>query len=101
MARAHATSEEVAHLAALSRLSIGEGELATFAGEFDAILAYVSTLDELSLPLGVGEQISEVRNVFRPDGEPHQPGQYTEAIVAQFPDRDGNSLSVKQILSHD
>lgn len=101
MVRAQATAEEVAHLARLSRISIGDTELATFASEFDAILTYVSTLDELSLPSGVGEVLPTVRNVFRPDGEAHTPGLYSEAITAQFPERDGDSLSVKQILNHD
>jgi len=101
MAKAQATVEEVVHLASLSRISIPEGELASFAGEFDAILAYVSTLDELALPDGAGDTLPVVRNVFRPDGEPHAPGIYTEAIIAQFPERDGDSLSVKQILNHD
>jgi aspartyl-tRNA(Asn)/glutamyl-tRNA(Gln) amidotransferase subunit C len=101
MEQAHATPEEVAHLAALSRISIPENELATFASEFDAVLAYVSKLDELTLPSDDTTARPAVRNVFRLDGEPHEPGIYSEAIIAQFPEREGNSLSVKQIISHD
>lgn len=101
MAQAQATPEEVAHLAALSRISIPENELATFAGDFEAVLAYVSKLDELTLPSDEATEKPAVRNVFRADGEPHEPGIYSEAIIAQFPEREGDSLSVKQIISHD
>ena len=101
MSRAQATPEEVAHLAALSRISIPAADLPQFAAEFDAILAYVSNLDELSLPSLAEQAPSAIRNVFREDGEPHVPGLYSEAIMAQFPERSGDSLSVKQILSHD
>ncbi|MGE5541075.1 MAG: Asp-tRNA(Asn)/Glu-tRNA(Gln) amidotransferase subunit GatC [Bacillota bacterium] len=94
------TPDDVKKLAALSRVSIPEDRLAGFASEFEAILAYVGKLSELSLPKG-GGRASAVRNAFREDGEPHEKGKYTEALVDQFPDRDGNSLRVKQIISHD
>ncbi len=101
MAAAKATKEDVARLAALSRIAIPEAELERFAAEFDAILAYVGKLDELTLPSGGDQTLSPVRNVLREDGEPTVPGEYTEALVAQFPQKSGNSLSVKQIISHD
>lgn len=101
MATIEATPEDVKRLAALARIEIPEEKLAGFAKEFKAILAYVGKLEELTLPIGTDRVIPAVRNVFRPDGEPHTPGVYTERIVAQFPERKGNSLSVKQIVTHD
>lgn len=96
-----ASAEDVQKLAALARLTIPEEKLASFAKEFDAILAYVGTLDELSLPSSEKRTLPVVRNVFREDGEPHEAGKYTEKIVAQFPEKEGNSLKVKQIIVHD
>ncbi len=96
-----ASAEDVKKLAALSRVSIPEEKLAAFASEFDHILAYVGKLDELSLPKSDQRPISAVRNVMREDGEPHAAGKYTEAITAQFPDREGNHLKVKQIINYD
>jgi aspartyl/glutamyl-tRNA(Asn/Gln) amidotransferase C subunit len=96
-----ATPAEVQKLAALARLTIPEDKLETFASEFDAILAYVGKLDELSLPAHDSRATPVVRNVFREDGEPHAAGAYTEKLVEQFPDKKGNSLRVKQIISHD
>ena len=96
-----ASADDVQKLASLARLSIPEEKLATFAKEFDGMLAYVGKLDELSLPTSAKRPIPAVRNVMREDGEPHASGLYTETIVEQFPNREGNSLKVKQILSHD
>ena len=96
-----ASPEDVRRLASLSRIEIPEADLSRFAEEFDAILAYVGKLDELTLPDASERVLPTVRNVLREDGEPHAPGIYTEKIVEQFPERDGNYLSVKQILSHD
>lgn len=101
MTLVRATPEDVKRLAALSRVEIPEAELATFASEFDAILAYVGKLEELTLPTGADRVLPTVRNVLREDEEPHAVGLYTEKIVAQFPEKEGNSLSVKQILTHD
>lgn len=101
MATVRATPEDVQRLASLSRIDIPKDDLAGFASEFDAILTYVGKLEELSLPIGNARVLPVVRNVLREDGEPHAPGIFTESIVAQFPEREGNSLSVKQIITHD
>lgn len=96
-----ASTDDVQKLAALARLSIPQEKLADFAKEFDGILAYVGKLEELSLPETKERTIPTIRNVFRKDGEPHETGLYTEKLVEQFPDRKGNHLKVKQIISHD
>ncbi len=95
-----ATAEDVKKLAALARISIGEAELEKFTKEFDSILAYVGQLEKLDLPK-VGAEKPALRNVMRADGEPHESGKYTEKLAAQFPERDGDYLAVKQIISHD
>lgn len=95
-----ATKEEVQKLAALARIKIEENELESFTKEFDAILAYVGQLEELRLPEGKGEK-PPLRNVMREDGNPHEAGLYTEKLVEQFPAKEGDALSVKQIIIHD
>ena len=96
-----ATGEEVKKLAALARLSIPEAKLTAFAAEFDAILSYVSQLEALDVPTDLDSERPPLRNVMREDDAPHESGVYTEKLVAQFPERAGNALSVKQIVSHD
>ena len=95
------TVEEVKKLAALSRIKISDAELEKFAGEFDAILAYVGQLEELDVPANLAAEKPRLRNVMRVDGEPQEPGALTQKLVAQFPASEGNALSVKQIITHD
>ncbi len=95
-----ATTEEVKKLAALARIRIEDAELEKFTSEFDAILAYVGQLEKLELPKGKSAKPA-LRNVMRADGEPHETGKYTEKLVEQFPAREGNALSVKQVITHE
>lgn len=94
------TVAEVKKLAALARIKVEDAELEKFTSEFDAILKYVGQLEKLEFPDEKGDKPS-LRNVMREDGEPHAPGAYTEKLAAQFPAREGNALSVKQIILHD
>lgn len=97
---ANATPEDVRRLAALARIEVADADLERFAAEFDAVLAYVGKLDELTIP-DQERVLAPVRNVFRKDEVTVAPGSYTEALASQFPQREGDSLSVKQIISHD
>ncbi len=95
-----ARTDEVRKLAALARLSLSEAQVDAFAKEFEAIIGYVGQLETLDLPTAA-EQVPTHRNVMREDAAPHAAGRYTEKITAQFPARDGDYLSVKQIIQHD
>lgn len=95
-----ATAEDVKRLATLARVDVDDADLTRFANEFDSILTYVGKLDELTLP-EAGRNLSVVRNVLRVDETPYESGTWTERIVEQFPAKEGNSLSVKKIISHD
>ncbi len=96
-----ATVDEVKKLASLARIRVEESELKKFTGEFDAILAYVGQLEKLDLPKSSSTEKPPLRNVMRADGEPHKSGAYTEKLAEQFSAREGDALSVKQIISHD
>lgn len=100
MSTAHATAEDVKRLAALARVDVASEDLDRFAAEFESILAYVGRLDELTLDGSESSQ-SLVRNVLRADTGAYEAGTWTERIVSQFPAREGDSLSVKKIISHD
>lgn len=96
-----ATNEEVQKLASLSRVYIPEEQAEAFASEFESILSYVSSLDSLTLTALDEHEPGVHTNIFREDETPHAPGKYTEKAVAAFPEKEGNSLKVKQILSHE
>lgn len=95
-----ATTEEVKKLAALARIEVNEEELPKFTKEFEAILAYVSQLEKLDLPSGRSD-LPELRNVFRADENPTPAGTWTEKIVEAFPEKEGNALVVKKIITHE
>ncbi len=95
-----ASVDDVKKLAALARLSIPEADLPRFAGEFDSILSYIGQIEKLEIKKG-DRAVPFHHNVFREDGEPHPKGAFTEKAVAAFPEKDGNSLTVKQIISND
>lgn len=93
------TTEEVKKLAALARIQVRDEELEKFTSEFDAILAYVGQLEKLDVKTDKSAK-PVLRNVMREDGEPKEPGTYTEKLAEQFSAREGDALSVKQIISH-
>lgn len=96
-----ATTEDVQKLAALARIKIEGAELEKFTSEFDAILAYVGQLESLELPSDLKGEKPPLRNVMRADDTPHTTGVYTERLAEQFPSREGDALSVKQIITHE
>lgn len=96
-----ANAEDVRKLAALARLSIPEDSLEARAAEFDRIVAYIAQLDELDIRTDAAPAVPALHNVFREDGAPTPAGTWTEKLVALFPKREGNRLSVKKIISYD
>lgn len=89
--------EDIDRLAKLSRLALTDEEKEKIALEFDSILGYVSEIEKVS----VGERVLEagaLRNVMREDGEPHESGLYTEAILNDAPDTEDGYLKVKQVF---
>lgn len=95
-----ATLEDVRRLAALARIEVRDAEIEKFSKEFEGILSYVGQIEGLEVA-HAADTTPPVRNVFRDDGEPHASGIHTEALTAQFPERDNDALKVKQIVNYD
>jgi len=92
--------EEIEKLAELSRIEVPEEEKKTLASDIEAILEYISQIQEVASvePESVaGEQ----RNVMREDGTPHKSGLHTENLLNAAPKREKNYFRVKKILSQD
>jgi aspartyl-tRNA(Asn)/glutamyl-tRNA(Gln) amidotransferase subunit C len=93
------SADDVKKLAALSRLELTEEEVAKLQGEFTSILAYIDTIQKVELPeTPAGSVYLDIENVTREDGEPHETGAFTDALLAQAPRKEGNYLKVKKIL---
>jgi Asp-tRNA(Asn)/Glu-tRNA(Gln) amidotransferase C subunit len=67
--------------------------------EFEGILNYVGEVK--AVQGGAKELVAtdfHVKNVLREDGEGHEPGLYTEKLLAAAPGREGQYIKVKKIL---
>jgi aspartyl/glutamyl-tRNA(Asn/Gln) amidotransferase C subunit len=89
--------EEVRKLASLARIQVPASDEAALAKDMDNILDFVKQIQNAVIdPADV--QKERVRNVLRPDSDPHEAGIHTEAILAEVPQREGQFVKVKKIL---
>lgn len=91
------TITEIEKLAELSRIELATHEKEALRGQFDAILGYVDQIKQVTNATVI-PVVGDLRNVMRPDTNPHESGIHTEAILANAPAREGNYLKVKKIL---
>jgi Asp-tRNA(Asn)/Glu-tRNA(Gln) amidotransferase C subunit len=109
--------KDVEKLAALARITIPENEMEKVRTDIDAILAYVDQIKEANdlavgmaagnndgnkgadTPAGLHNYASVVKNVMREDGEPHESGKYTEALLKSAPKTADGYIEVKKILN--
>ena len=88
---------QVRQVAKLSRLDLGQDEIAQFTEQLSAILDYVAKLNELDTtnvePLA---HCLPVSNVFREDSV--KPSLGTEKVLANAPQADGQFFLVPKIL---
>ena len=87
---------DIKKLADLARIKIDETELAGLAKDLEAVVAYVSELEDAGAEAGHGE--GELRNVMRPDTEPFAERAYTDAIIKNMPQSEDGYLKVKKII---
>jgi aspartyl/glutamyl-tRNA(Asn/Gln) amidotransferase C subunit len=91
--------DEVIKLSKLARIEIGDTEAEKLSKEFGTILSYVGEVQGIvSNKLGSKIDVPIPHNMMREDGEPHESGLYTEAILANAPAREGDYVKVKNIL---
>ena len=89
--------EEIEKLAKLARLEIPAEEKETLRKEVAEILEYVGQIQKLS-PQEPPKEAGIIHNVFRDDKGPHQTGEFTDALLANAPDREDGYIKVKKIL---
>jgi aspartyl/glutamyl-tRNA(Asn/Gln) amidotransferase C subunit len=88
---------DIAGLAKLARLDVPAEELSRLEKEIPAILAFVETIQEAGGETKIPSP--GVRNVMRPDENPHEPGLHTKTLLASAPAREGDRIAVKQVIS--
>jgi aspartyl/glutamyl-tRNA(Asn/Gln) amidotransferase C subunit len=95
------TKEEILHLGTLARIKLTDSEIVQLQEETTSILEYVSAIDAQVQDGALLKEVGAVHNVFREDVVTCEPGEFTEAMLNEMPDRDGPYLRVKKILNPD
>ena len=90
--------DEVKKMAELSRIKMSDGELTELQGDLDKILDYVSTIQSAPTDDIPDAILPEHRNVMREDENPHDVGEFTEALLANVSEREGDYVKVKKVL---
>jgi aspartyl/glutamyl-tRNA(Asn/Gln) amidotransferase C subunit len=97
--------KEIKKLAEMARIDMTEEEMGGIAHDFDAILAYVGQVQEVSKLTESNSNknqkadlSSEIKNVMREDVATENPGIHADKIIEEMPDKDGRYLKVRQIL---
>lgn len=88
---------DIRALAKLARLEISDAEAAKLATEIPNILTFVDTIQKASVDATT--ESPEHRNVMRADDAPHEGGIYTDRLLDAAPQRVGNRIAVKQVIS--
>ncbi len=93
------TREEILHLANLSRIRLTDDEVKGLKTDLTKILDYVSVIseitgDDVDLEPKTGARF----NVLREDKITNEPGSYTEDLLKEMPETQGQFLKVKKIL---
>lgn len=95
------TKEEILHLGTLSRIKLSDQEAEKLHTEIEAILEYVSVVNDIVAEGDLTKVVGPVHNVFREDEVTSGPGEYTDILVEAFPDKQGRHLKVKKILNQE
>jgi len=90
--------DNVAALAQLARIDISDTEAEHLSKEFGSILAYVGEVKKISENMSGESAAISMKNVMRGDEHPHESGMYTDAILKEAPETEGNYFKVKKIL---
>ena len=92
------SADDVRKVAKLARLDLPEDRIATYTGQLESILEYVSQLERVDTE-GIPEttRAVEVTNVTRKDGV--DPTPVREEILNQAPLREGDFFRVPKILA--
>jgi len=92
------TIDDINNLARLARIELAEAEKVTLQKDMESILGYVGQLTKVVVPDTQTPAASDLINIMREDAVTTTTGEYTEAILANAPKREGDYFSVKPIF---
>ncbi len=92
---------QIQHLGTLARIKLTDNEVEKLATEISSVLDYVGAIDEVVKSGELKKEVGPVYNIFRTDEITNTPGEYTEALLKEAPDKEGRFVKVKKILNTD
>ncbi len=92
------SGDDVQKLADLARIELSTAEKEALTNDLGTILSFVDELKSAPIETDAHAVVGTPYNVMRPDGSPHEGGTFTDALLENAPDRDGNHIRVKNIL---
>jgi len=91
--------EDIEKIARLAHLRLTDAEMAMMREKLSSVLSYVDKLSEADTEgIEPMAHISGVENVMREDAVENCEAAVRDAIVAGFPEKDGDSLKVKPVF---
>lgn len=94
------TKEEVIKIANLARLELTDSEVVKMQKDLTEILEYIDQLNKVDTSsVDLSQDNFVLQNVLRDDTPSPQSSEIIEKMLSQAPDREGNHIKVKEILT--
>jgi aspartyl/glutamyl-tRNA(Asn/Gln) amidotransferase C subunit len=90
--------EDILKLSKLARIEIESREAEALSSDLKEILDFVSKLKRAPVVKDEKERESVLSNVFRSDGNPHEPGEYSEPLIKAMPESEKGYLKTKKVF---
>jgi aspartyl-tRNA(Asn)/glutamyl-tRNA(Gln) amidotransferase subunit C len=95
------TKQEIEKLANLARIKVNQDEIDSLASDIGSILSYVDEIKKVNMNIASKANIGVVNNIFREDKSISSTPETIQAIMNESPDREGDFIAVKKIISQD
>ncbi len=92
------TIDDINNLARLARIELSEEEKVKLQKDMESILGYVGQITSVKLDTTFEAKDMSLINVMREDAVTTETGEYTQAVLANAPKREGDYFSVKAIF---
>ncbi|MFH0846012.1 MAG: Asp-tRNA(Asn)/Glu-tRNA(Gln) amidotransferase subunit GatC [Patescibacteria group bacterium] len=89
--------QNIENLANLCRIKLSESEKQELLNEMGSILNFIEQIQQVKTE-DLKNEAGELRNVMRDDEALNKGGEFTDAILAEAPNREGQYIKVKKIL---
>lgn len=91
-------TEEIKVLADLARLELTASEIDSYQKDFEGVLDYISTINNVDVE-GFDDHVrSHTTNMMREDADFYPSGHFTEDLLNSAPERSDDYIKVQKVL---